>query len=132
VSFAADHPVSCCRAGLGCTASHPGGKWAAVKADADGWFHSKAEDQAYCPDHIPDWVSAWRARQKVERTFEKLPSQTACAGCGFSEVVEEDTSEALSAQRRRAADHVVGTRHVVTVSTFQRLTLEPGEAPVDA
>lgn len=34
---------------------------------ASDWFFSQKEDRAFCPDHIPEWVEAWRARKKLER-----------------------------------------------------------------
>jgi hypothetical protein len=39
------------------------GKWNVMKASREGWFFQK-DDTAWCPDHVPDWVAAWRARQK--------------------------------------------------------------------
>lgn len=52
---------------LGCTASFPGSKFAAIKAGADGWFFSRETDEAYCPPHVPEWVAAWRARKAAAR-----------------------------------------------------------------
>lgn len=34
--------------------------WGQVKSN---WFFGK-DDKQYCPDHIPDWVEAWRKRKK--------------------------------------------------------------------
>lgn len=28
----------------------------------DGWFHKKDGD-SWCPEHIPAWVAAWRAKR---------------------------------------------------------------------
>lgn len=42
-----------------CTASHPGSKWDTIRADEQGWFHQK-DGKAYCPKHVPEWVSKWR------------------------------------------------------------------------
>lgn len=33
-------------------------RWAKTKAI--DWFFMASADQAFCPDHIPDWVEAWR------------------------------------------------------------------------
>lgn len=30
------------------------------KTKATGWYFAKDYNIAYCPDHIPDWVAAWR------------------------------------------------------------------------
>jgi hypothetical protein len=72
VSHAADNPVFCARkADLGCTASHPGGKHAAIRAAAEGWFRSSKAQLSFCPAHVPDWVPEWRAA---------LAAKTATAG----------------------------------------------------
>lgn len=47
----------------GCTATFPGSKWDSIRAGDTGWFFTKVGD-AYCPEHVPEWVPAWRARQK--------------------------------------------------------------------
>lgn len=61
MSYASGHPVHCARQGDGCEAQIPGSKWAAIKAGDEGWFFSRKDDAAYCPEHVPDWVPAWRA-----------------------------------------------------------------------
>ena len=59
------HPVSSTKcAESDCTASVKNHYWGHVKAD--GWFFSK-EGPAWCPEHLPDWVPAWRERQKAKR-----------------------------------------------------------------
>lgn len=37
--------------------------WGWIKAGGDGWFFQKNGD-CWCPDHIPEWVSAWREKRK--------------------------------------------------------------------
>jgi hypothetical protein len=70
VSYATDHPTKC--RGKECTASVPGSKWARVKATAEqGWIFLKS-GEAYCPDHLPDWMGPWRAR-KAEAAGKRLP-----------------------------------------------------------
>ncbi len=65
MSHASDNPVRCARQGdLGCTASFPGSKFDAIAAGVEGWFFSRGTDDAFCPEHIPDWVAGWRARQQ--------------------------------------------------------------------
>jgi hypothetical protein len=131
VSFAADHPVYCARRkDLNCQASHPGSRWDAMKADREGWFHSKAEEAAYCPDHVPDWVSAWREKQKarqheVKGTFVKLPAVLKCGGCALEQTEESEDPELLKALRSVAFEHGKQTGHTVTVVTTQELTVAP-------
>jgi hypothetical protein len=68
VSHASAHPVRCARqADLGCPAQVPGSRHDQIRAQAAGWFFSRREDAAFCPDHVPDWVPAWRERQKAAR-----------------------------------------------------------------
>jgi hypothetical protein len=67
ISHAAAYPVHCARAAdLGCLATRPGGKFAAIAAHDAGWFSSRRDDLEYCPEHVPDWVPAWRARQAAK------------------------------------------------------------------
>jgi hypothetical protein len=123
-------PVRC--SANGCTVTHPGDKFASIRAKDAGWFHRRDGSEAFCPEHLPDWVVSWRARkQNVRRTFTRLPSVTECQGCGFSEVVEDTTPEALSDQGARAGDHVTQTGHPVTVGTSQVLLLQAVAAPAD-
>jgi hypothetical protein len=37
--------------------------WGSVKAHGAGWFIQK-DGTAWCPDHTPEWVAAWRARKE--------------------------------------------------------------------
>jgi hypothetical protein len=68
MSHAAGNPVYCARkTDLGCTATHPGSKHDAIKAQQGGWFNSKKTGVSFCPAHVPDWVAAWRAKQAEER-----------------------------------------------------------------
>lgn len=62
MSHASENPVHCAkREELGCQASFPGSKHAQMRARAEGWFFSRREDAAYCPEHVPAWVAEWRA-----------------------------------------------------------------------
>lgn len=64
MSYAQDHPVTCVRReDLGCPVSFPGSKFAAIKAQGEGWFFAK-DGIAYCPEHVPEWVAAWRERRR--------------------------------------------------------------------
>lgn len=121
---------------LGCTASHPGDKFSAIRAGEAGWFRSRQTDEEFCPEHVPGWVPAWRerqkrARRKVRTTFEKRPASVACSGCQhFSESLEipdddRKAAEVLKSLRVRVHDHAYRTGHVVTVTTVQVMTFEP-------
>lgn len=39
--------------------------WAKTKS---GWFEMRSTDKAYCLDHIPGWVAAWRKKKLKEST----------------------------------------------------------------
>lgn len=48
--------------------NHPGcmntvslAKWSTIKSN---WFFSKG-GRAYCPEHIPEWVLAWRKKNST-------------------------------------------------------------------
>jgi len=130
VSRAVQSPVRCARTHLGCTASFPGSKFGAIRAGDAGWFFSRQEHAAYCPDHTPDWVPAWRARQgavKVIRTFEKMPAVAVCEGCAWTRTAGLE-DEDLAELRELAFGHAKAEVHRVTVRTTQVLTLSP-QAP---
>lgn len=68
MSHASDNPVFCARKDdLGCAASHPGSRHDAIRAQQEGWFHSLKTQLHYCPEHVPDWVPAWRAAQAAKK-----------------------------------------------------------------
>lgn len=70
MSYASEHPVTCVRReDLGCPSSFPGSKFGAIKAQDEGWFFAKdsgprGSSAAYCPEHVPEWVTAWRERKR--------------------------------------------------------------------
>jgi hypothetical protein len=114
-------------------ASHPGSRWDAMAADRKGWFHSKAEECAWCPDHVPDWVPAWREKQAVRRhkvkgSFTRLPAELKCAGCKLVVSEECEDPDKLRALRDVAFEHGRATGHTVTVTTTQELTVEAVDA----
>lgn len=43
-----------------CMNSIKNNAWSRIKAE--GWFFQHNGD-VWCPDHIPDWVEAWRANK---------------------------------------------------------------------
>lgn len=45
----------------GCPRTIKDHMWGRIKAE--GWFFTKT-GKAYCPDHRPEWVAAWRKRKK--------------------------------------------------------------------
>lgn len=50
-----------------CERSFKNHRWGRIKAQ--GWFQQK-DGRNWCPDHLPPWVEAWRARR------QQLPTQT--------------------------------------------------------
>lgn len=49
-----------------CDATHEDHRWGRTKAHSEGWFYQK-DGTIWCPTHVPDWVNAWRARQKAKK-----------------------------------------------------------------
>lgn len=49
----------------GCTAEHKSDRWNNSRAQKAGWFMEKNGD-CWCPDHVPDWVPAWRENQAAK------------------------------------------------------------------
>lgn len=52
----------------GCEAEIKDHAWGRIKAD--GWFQQRNGD-VWCPDHIPDWVEAWRRRRDARMIEER-------------------------------------------------------------
>lgn len=54
--------VHCCDHPTGCKNTHPVGRFGSGQSQAGqlGWFFQK-NGTSYCPEHVPDWVPAWRA-----------------------------------------------------------------------
>ena len=52
-----DETEICCLAD-GCPNTIKNHAWGKIKAE--GWFFSR-DGSAYCPEHVPEWVDAWRA-----------------------------------------------------------------------
>jgi hypothetical protein len=141
VSHAADNPVFCARKDdLGCPARTPDSRFHRIRAGEAGWFFSRETEEAYCPEHVPGWVPAWRARKAVEKfevqsSFTRQPAVSRCADCDFSEVEDEAATgvpEVLKAQRARGFEHARRTGHTVTITASQVLTIEPARATADA
>lgn len=40
-------------------------RWGRIRANSLGWFF-QLNGMNWCPDHIPDWVPAWRERKRRE------------------------------------------------------------------
>lgn len=47
--------------GPDCAAAVENHRWGRTKAA--GWFFTRDDDQAWCPEHVPDWVAEWRAKR---------------------------------------------------------------------
>jgi len=50
-----------------CAASFTDHNWGKKQADREGWFMQK-DGTSWCPDHVPEWVEAWRNRNAVAPT----------------------------------------------------------------
>lgn len=46
----------------GCTRTYDNYAWGRVVAGREGWFFQRS-GEAWCPDHHPEWVAAWRAQR---------------------------------------------------------------------
>jgi hypothetical protein len=44
----------------------PNHKHGTIDAHQRGWFLQRNGD-AWCPDHIPDWVVEWRSKKSKEK-----------------------------------------------------------------
>jgi hypothetical protein len=122
-------PVTCTRTDLGCTASHPDSKFDCIRAVEAGWFHSKVQDEAFCPGHLPEWVPGWRAQQaklqhEVRGSYTRLPAVLRCSGCKLEQTETDTAPEFLKALNAQAYQHGRETGHTVTVTTTQVLTIE--------
>lgn len=131
MSHASENPVYCAmRESLGCPASHPSGRWGSQKAANEGWFASRQDELSYCPEHVPDWVPAWRAQQAAKK-YEVMsgvsvaPAVLACAEGDLDETTDTEPAEdTVKALRARAFEHGRQTGHTVTVFTARTLTVE--------
>lgn len=48
----------------GCDNTYPDHAWGAIKANGAGWFRSKDDTVIRCPEHLPEWVPAWRESRR--------------------------------------------------------------------
>jgi len=137
LSHARAHPNKCVTPG--CPASFPRSKFAAIKANEDGWFcgrHDSGHPGWHCPEHVPAWVAAWRARKaaqlhKVTGAVEHLGVVYACtAGCEettWPVIPETDVKMLATEIRSLAFEHARKTGHQVSVTVAQRLTVTPDD-----
>lgn len=44
-----------------CPATYKQHRWGMTKAHGAGWMIQK-DGTSWCPEHLPEWVEAWRAR----------------------------------------------------------------------
>jgi hypothetical protein len=65
--------IYCRRAG--CPAHFPAEPWAWTGAVAAGWHVSGGGRESFCPDHLPTWVPAWRARRALQADMRRHPGQ---------------------------------------------------------
>lgn len=125
MSHASTHLVHCARTDLGCTVSFPGSKWDTIRATAAGWFFSRQEDKAFCPQHTPDWVAGWRVRKdqpKVVTSFDRQPAVAGCLSCHWIAAAASTEDQDYNELRERAYDHAK-KGHKVVVTTTQVLTM---------
>lgn len=47
-----------------CSNTVEGNRWAKTKAHEKGWMFQK-NGKNWCPEHLPDWVVEWRAKQAL-------------------------------------------------------------------
>lgn len=125
-------PVQACAwADRGCEAVfRDTGKWAHMRASDDGWFFSRQEDAAYCPEHNPPWVADWRARQarRVDVEAVRVAARARCESCSFDLSADGDSEEATGMVRVEAREHAGSSGHVVTMTTGRRYTYTPAHA----
>ena len=60
---------TCCK--YGCKETCPDHKFGMIRANTEGWFFT-GEGLAYCPEHVPVWVAAWRRKKAPESAAEGL------------------------------------------------------------
>ena len=58
MSYASENPTVCAQPR--CTQTVGGSKWDRIRASKAGWFFG-LDGNAYCPEHVPNWVAEWRA-----------------------------------------------------------------------
>jgi hypothetical protein len=128
--------VHCARArDLGCTATRPEHKFGAIRAQEAGWFTSKETGDSFCPDHLPGWVPAWRAKKAVRKfevdgAYTDLPAVLKCAQGDLADVIQPVSDDAewqamVKDLRARAFAHGRETGHVCTVIDARVLTVSP-------
>lgn len=49
----------------GCCETFASHQWGKKAAQRDGWFLSR-NGPAWCPKHIPEWVTGWRERKAAK------------------------------------------------------------------
>lgn len=51
--------------GGGCEKFFVPSRWGNQAAQNKGWFLQR-NGQVWCPDHVPDWVPAWRLKKELK------------------------------------------------------------------
>lgn len=62
------YTVTCAQQGCA-TSYHNKSGWDSIRAQSKGWFEQK-NGKSWCPEHVPDWVPAWREQQAREARYE--------------------------------------------------------------
>lgn len=125
----------------GCEASFRSNKWEKVRASDQGWFFSFRDETSWCPEHVPDWVPAWREGRKARSAAAYLEMEkrikatgepgegtmlraavttpeVACQDCGPLKAPPRGWSADWDAVSRQAMRHVLETGHQVAVSLW--------------
>lgn len=51
----------------GCKNRAPDHRWSDNTVAGKGWFHKKDGSEHWCPEHLPEWVGPWRAKQAAAK-----------------------------------------------------------------
>jgi hypothetical protein len=68
-----------------CESTYADHKWGRINASKAGWFFQNS-GESWCPEHVPEWVEAWREKAANKRTARPDPNATMlvskCLNCG--------------------------------------------------
>jgi hypothetical protein len=96
-----------------CQESIPNNKWAKIRAGSpkkgEGWFFSMEDPKiAHCPNHLPDWVPAWREKKRLERHNKvvMVEFETAAQATYFYEFVQNSRLQPMMYKSMRIVEEV--------------------------
>lgn len=71
-----------------CEREYADHKWGRINASKAGWFF-QTTGETWCPEHMPEWVTAWRERKGHGRPDQSTIRMVAtCRNCG-KEIMRE-------------------------------------------